>query len=151
MSRDSSRRIFLRVIPGAVAGLWGFRALAQDPPTGTQPPKPMTPPKDANGNPLPGFGSGSGGGPRPSSNIPPPTPRPGSRGNIPEAPKADPRTLKLNETDIKRDVERLAQLAQELKRQIEATDNTKILSVDMIKKTQEIERLAHQIALLARA
>jgi hypothetical protein len=153
MSEDSSRRIFLRIIPSAVAGLWAFRAFAQNPPTGTPPPKPMIPPKDADGNALPGFGSGSGGGPRPSENIPPQTVgnrTHGSRGGLPDPPKADPRTLKLNETDIKRDVEKLAELAQQLKKQVEETDSTKILSLDMIKKTQEIEKLAHQIASLAK-
>lgn len=71
-------------------------------------------------------------------------------GVLPEAPKADPKLLKANETGIKRDIDKLAELAQELKKEIDATDSTKVLSIDMIKKTQEIEKLAHQIATLAK-
>jgi hypothetical protein len=151
MSEDSSRRIFLRIIPSAVAGLWAFRAFAQQaPPTGPPPPKPI-PPKDSEGNALPGFGPGSGGGPQSSPNTLAPPPLHGSRGDLPDPRKPDPRTLKANETTIKHDIEKLAELALQLKKQIEATDSTKILSLDMIKKTQEIERLAHQIATLAKA
>ena len=68
----------------------------------------------------------------------------------PDSVAPDPKVLKENETDIKHHVERLAELAQQLKKQVEETDSTKVLSLDMLKKTQEIEKLAHQIATLAR-
>jgi hypothetical protein len=58
--------------------------------------------------------------------------------------------LKANETGMRHDIEKLAELAQELKKQVEDTDSTKVLSLDMIRKTQEIEKLAHQIATLAK-
>jgi hypothetical protein len=74
----------------------------------------------------------------------------GSRGVLPDAPAPDPKTLKANESGMKHDIERLAELAEELKKQVEDTDSTKVLSVEMIKKTQEIEKLAHQIATLAK-
>jgi hypothetical protein len=58
--------------------------------------------------------------------------------------------LAANQTGIKTNVTRLAELAEELKKQVEETDATKVLSLDLIKKSQEIEKLAHQIATLAR-
>jgi hypothetical protein len=67
-----------------------------------------------------------------------------------EAPKANPKLLTANQTGIKTNVEKLAELAEELKKQVEDTDSTKVLSLDMIKKSQEIEKLAHTIAALAR-
>lgn len=87
-----------------------------------------------------------------STNPPPSTQnaRHGTRGDIPPAPKADPKQLKSAQTGIKTNVEKLADLAQELKKQVEDTDSTKILSLAMIKKSQEIEKLAHQIATLAK-
>lgn len=73
-----------------------------------------------------------------------------SHGNLPDVPAPDPKTLRANESGMKHDIERLAELAQELKKQVESTDSTKVLSLDMLKKTQEIEKLAHQIATLAK-
>jgi ABC-type transporter Mla subunit MlaD len=143
MIQDSSRRIFLKLVPTAVVGLWAFKTLAQEPP----PPKRPAP---IGG---PGPGSSSTGGPKPSSSNPPLNPvlpKNDPDGVLPEVPKADPKMLKQNESGIKRDIEKLAELAQELKKQVETTDSTKVLSIDMLKKTQEIEKLAHQIATLAK-
>jgi hypothetical protein len=155
MFKDSSRRIFLRIIPGAIAGVVAFRAFAQAPPVnpGTQPPpKPMPPPKDGDGNALPGFGSNSGsaGSSNSSNSGMHGAPPRGSRGVLPDVPEPDPKLLKTNETGMRHDIIKLAELAQELKKQVEDTDSTKVLSLDLIKKTQEIERLAHQIATLAK-
>jgi hypothetical protein len=144
MIQDSSRRLFLRLVPTAVAGLWAFKTFAQE-----QPPPPKRPAPTGG----PGSGSSSNGGPKPTTSNPPsnPTmPKNDPNGVLPEAPKADPKLLKANETGIKHDIEKLAELAQELKKEIDATDSTKVLSIDMIKKTQEIEKLAHQIATLAK-
>jgi hypothetical protein len=161
MNLDSSRRIFLRIIPGAFVGLLAVRALALQPVAG----------QAGNGatSPLPKPGGGSGGGlPKPPSGsgttdgtLPPapdstnPTPptqngRHGSNTGAPEAPKPNPKLLKANQTGIKTNVEKLAELAEELKKQVEDTDSTKVLSLDMIKKSQEIEKLAHTIATLAK-
>jgi hypothetical protein len=68
-------------------------------------------------------------------------------------PNADPaleskRTkalLEQNQKDIKKNIERLFQLAAELKDEVEKTDATTVLSMTMLKKTEEIEKLAHQI------
>jgi hypothetical protein len=53
--------------------------------------------------------------------------------------------LEENEKDIKKSVEKLFQLASELKEQVDKTDSVKVLSVGMIKKADEIERLAKEI------
>ncbi len=74
----------------------------------------------------------------------------GSHGNVPDAPTPDPKLLKTYSAGIKGNIEKLADLAEDLKKQITEMDSTKVLSVDMIKKTQEIEKLAHQIATLAK-
>ena len=63
-----------------------------------------------------------------------------------EAPKHDNNViLEANQKDIKKDVERLYQLASELKAEVEKTDSVKVLSLAMLKKTEEIEKLAKEI------
>jgi hypothetical protein len=154
MHQDSSRRTFLRIIPCAIGGVLAFRAFGQNPPPGSTAPPPPPPPKDENGGTLPGFGSGSGSASAGTTNsqntMQINTGARKSHGGVPNAPTADPKTLRANETGMKHDIERLAELAQELKKQVESTDSTKVLSVDMLKKTQEIEKLAHEIATLAK-
>ena len=46
---------------------------------------------------------------------------------------------------MKKKVEQLYQLAKELKDEVEKTDSTKVLSLNLVKKTEEIEKLAHDI------
>ena len=53
--------------------------------------------------------------------------------------------LEENQKDIKRDIEKLFDLASQLKEQVEKTDATTVLSLAMLKKAEEIERLARQI------
>jgi peptidoglycan hydrolase CwlO-like protein len=53
--------------------------------------------------------------------------------------------LEENEKDVKKKVERLFQLATELKEEADKTDAVKVLSVAMLKKTEEIEKLAKDI------
>ncbi|HWZ98550.1 MAG TPA: twin-arginine translocation signal domain-containing protein [Candidatus Dormibacteraeota bacterium] len=68
-------------------------------------------------------------------------------------PNADPgleskrvkAVLEQNQKDMKKNIERLFQLATELKDEVEKTDATTVLSMTMLKKTEEIEKLAHQI------
>lgn len=68
-----------------------------------------------------------------------------------EGPKPDPRAiLKGNQKDIKKDVERLAELAQELKKEVEKTDSAEVLSLPLVRKAEEIEKLAKRIRSLAR-
>ena len=53
--------------------------------------------------------------------------------------------LEENEKDIKKKVEKLFQLATELKNEVDKTDSAKVLSVAMLKKAEEIEKLAKDI------
>ena len=78
---------------------------------------------------------------------PPPSPRQRTpKDEDPNAPKIDTKAvLEANEKDIKKNVERLYQLASELKAEVEKTDSVQVLSVPMLKKTEEIEKLAKEI------
>lgn len=64
-------------------------------------------------------------------------------------PRLDPKRTKIileqKQKDIKKDIQRLFQLATELKDEIEKTDAVNTLSLPLLKKTDEIERLARQI------
>ena len=53
--------------------------------------------------------------------------------------------LEANQKDIKKNVERLYQLASELKTEVEKTDSVQVLSLALLKKTEEIEKLAKDI------
>ena len=53
--------------------------------------------------------------------------------------------LEENQKDIKKNVEKLFDLASQLKDEVQKTDATVVLSLAMVKKADEIERLAHQI------
>ncbi len=79
---------------------------------------------------------------------------PGSRPQNPQQqkdddanmPKPDPKMmLAANEKEIKKNVEKLYELASELKTEVEKTDSVKVLSLSMLKKAEEIERLAKEI------
>ena len=64
-------------------------------------------------------------------------------------PKLDPKQAKMmleqNQKDMKKIIERLFQLASELKDEVEKTDATTTLSIAMLRKTEEIEKLARSI------
>jgi hypothetical protein len=60
-------------------------------------------------------------------------------------PDMDKKVLEGNDKDIKKKVEQLYQLATELKEEVEKTDSTKVLSLNLMKKAEEIEKLAHDI------
>ncbi len=85
---------------------------------------------------------------QPPQPLPPPEPEEPEEG----APfKADPRAvLKQNQQDIKRDVQRLFELAEELKKEVEKTDTVEVLSIPLLRKVEEIERLARHIRNMAR-
>lgn len=59
--------------------------------------------------------------------------------------------LEANEKDIKKAVEKLFELASDLKAEVEKTDSSKVLSLALIKKAEEIERLAKDIKVRAKA
>jgi hypothetical protein len=64
----------------------------------------------------------------------------------PTAPHAANKAmLEQRQKDIKKEVEKLYKLASELKDEVEKTDATTTLSLPMVRKAEEIERLAKQI------
>ncbi len=61
-------------------------------------------------------------------------------------PKIDPKLiLEANQKEIKKNVEKLYDLAAELKAEVEKTDSVQVLSLAMLRKTEEIEKLAKDI------
>jgi peptidoglycan hydrolase CwlO-like protein len=79
--------------------------------------------------------------------MPRPVP-PGQEPTAPEnpnAPSPEKRQLDENEKDIKKKVERLYELATELKAEVDKTDSSKVLSLNLLKKAEEIEKLAKDI------
>lgn len=53
--------------------------------------------------------------------------------------------LEQNQKDIKKSVEKLFDLAKELKEQVDKTDSATVLSLSLVRKAEEIEKLARQI------
>ncbi len=79
--------------------------------------------------------------------IPPPQ-RPTGRPDELEVPPITPpdkKILENNDKDMKKKVEQLYELAKQLKEQVENTDSSKVLSLNLMKKAEEIEKLAHDI------
>jgi len=67
--------------------------------------------------------------------------------NAPETPlqPLDKRLLEENQKEIKKKVEKLFDLASELKDEVEKTDSSKVLSLNLVRKAEEIEKLARDI------
>jgi len=59
--------------------------------------------------------------------------------------------LEANEKGIKKAVEKLFELATDLKAEVEKTDSSKVLSLVLIRKAEEIEKLAKDIKVRAKA
>jgi len=78
---------------------------------------------------------------------PPPLPRGDEKppGPPDSAAPSTKTLLEQNQKSIKKDIEKLYQLATQLKTEVEKTDSTAVLSVALVKKAEEIERLAKQI------
>ena len=79
---------------------------------------------------------------------PPPLPRRDAADRDESAvppPGARKAVLEQNQKDIKKDVEKLYELASELKTEVDKTDATAVLSLALVKKAEEIEKLAKQI------
>lgn len=63
----------------------------------------------------------------------------------------DPQVMaKQNQAEVKASVEKLYVLISELKEQVEKSDATLTLSVTVVKKSKEIEKLAKHVKNLAR-
>jgi hypothetical protein len=138
MDKNQTRRNLIKFIPGAFLFLWGARgnahALAGLTPGGQNPP--------TNGAPPP-YPFGKDGELIVHNEIL------GNDDKPPTTPTAPRKDLKADDRDIKKQVALLAQYADELKKEVETTDATKVLSVQMLRKTQSIEKLAKHIATLA--
>jgi len=72
---------------------------------------------------------------------------PGSKDDEDPKPLTPPGKLALqaNDKDIKKSVEKLFQLASELKAEVDKTDSAQVLSLPMLRKAEEIEKLAKEI------
>ena len=85
------------------------------------------------------------------------------RGQIPDAsgsaappdvavPRRDPHEeLRENQKNLRRDADQLLHLAQELKDEADKTEQTNVLSLSLVHKAEEVEKLAKHIKGLARA
>ncbi len=66
--------------------------------------------------------------------------------NGPGPKQPDKRTVdRQNQAEVKADVERLYQLIGELREQVQKSDVTSTLSISVVKKAKEIEKLAKQV------
>ena len=87
--------------------------------------------------------------PRPSPNAPDPKYPPGLNG--PQAVGTDKKSIdQANQQELRSDVTKLYEMVSELKEQVDKTDSTSTLSLSVVKKAQQIEKLARQIKELAR-
>jgi hypothetical protein len=84
--------------------------------------------------------------------TPPPPPQPAETPNPAEmhsnsrATAAAKRArMQQNEKEFREGVERLYQLSGELREEVQNTTTTEVLSVHMVKKTEEIEKLAKML------
>src|ERR1700688_4961520 len=82
--------------------------------------------------------------PRPSPNAPNPNYPPGLQG--PEQTPPDAKKLdRQNQAEIKANVQKLYELIGELKEQVERSDTNSTLSLSVVKKAQQIEKLAKHV------
>jgi hypothetical protein len=135
MHTNQSRRNLVRFIPAGLLFLWAARGSDIVLAAGQQTPPVNNPP------PLPSPFGKDGQLIEPIGIIGPV----GKPVEVPPAPRKD---LKADDKDIRKQVALLAQYADELKKEVEKTDSTKVLSLQMLRKTQNIEKLAHHIATL---
>jgi hypothetical protein len=69
-----------------------------------------------------------------------------------DAPKLDPHAvMKANQETVKKDVARMAELTQQLQKELENSDSKEVLSLDVLHKSEEIEKLAKQVKDLVRS
>jgi len=72
--------------------------------------------------------------------------------DVPLPPRADPKIqLKEQQKEIRHDVDRLLQMVKDLKDESDKTPETDVLSLSLVKKAEDIEKLARQIRDLIRA
>jgi|GEM_PF-1026074 len=97
---------------------------------------------------------------KPQRRLPPPrlprdvdaSTQDGDPGNAPPLPAPNPKAqLKENQKNLRRDAGQLLQLANDLKEEADKTEQTDVLSLTLVKKAEEVEKLARKIKDLARA
>lgn len=72
--------------------------------------------------------------------------------DTPALPPPDPRAqLKENQKNLRKDADHLVELAKELKDEAEKTEQAEVLSFSLVKKAEEMEKLARHIKDLAKA
>jgi hypothetical protein len=77
---------------------------------------------------------------------PPKLPRDDKTSEPSESPANSTKSLlQQNQKEIKKEIEKLYDLASQLKEEIEKTDSSAVLSVSLVKKAEEVEKLARQI------
>jgi hypothetical protein len=167
MISENSRRSFLRIIPGSALALLAARFVTADGvPSQNPPPSNKTVPMhgpgmgsgmgnrditSGNGNPgANGTGPGMGSGQSQTGDGLPPSPS-----NKPNDGKTNPlavprMSLTEAQKDMRQNVAQLAKMAEDLKLEVEKTDSTKVLSLNLVHKSEEIEKLAKHIASLAK-
>jgi hypothetical protein len=79
-----------------------------------------------------------------------PFPTEGVGGPLPSPRLNRTNVMKANQDQVKKSVARLAELVGELQKDLEANDTKNVLSLGMIRKTEEIEKLARQVRSLIR-
>ena len=80
-----------------------------------------------------------------------PRPEPGAAPEDQPVPReALKAVLQENQKQIKKDIEKLYQLAEELKKEVEKADASEVLSLNVVRKAEEVEKLAKRIKNLAR-
>jgi hypothetical protein len=71
--------------------------------------------------------------------------------SIDDPSRPDPKAIaRANQIEIRTDIAKLYDLVSEFKEQVEKTDATATLSISVVKKAQQIEKLAKHIKDLAR-
>jgi hypothetical protein len=92
-----------------------------------------------------------GSGATPKAKIYPNGRDPNATPGIDEPSRVDPKAIeRANQQKIRTDVAKLYEMVSDLKEQIEKTDATSTLSLSVVKKAQQIEKLAKQIKDLAK-
>jgi hypothetical protein len=100
---------------------------------------------------IPGSPNGRQGTPGAPQPRFPDSVQPGSSDEDRTGPNIDPHAiLKQNQKQILKDMAQLESLVSDLRKQVNTIDSANVLSMDLIHKAEEIEKLARQIKTLAR-
>jgi hypothetical protein len=99
-----------------------------------------------------GLAAARGFAPRPDPQVKqvPSTPDPPNPFGGPNAKVDMQKILKHNQEEIHDSVEKIFDLATELKAEVEKTNSADVLSLPLIQKSEQIEKLAKQVKTLAR-